>query len=598
MMMLRCFTLTFFFLKVAGLESFVPVTKAYPDCDNWAREGECLKNPNFMWSSCHTSCMELAKDDNESCPQWASEGECSNNPKYIQLHCPVSCSKATGWNVWQRQIVGLTDPLPTAELPDEPIASDVISAAELMKNRILTYLHGGASFTPGFSSAAPSEYLGMMGIAESFLYTFRLYAAIIYTELPLRPKENNEKVFEKLSIVDRNIDDRFKRILAVIGSGYSSDTLMRSFFEWAKYLLDTSAEVNEIISDIKAADPNYVNVGFKAVTKIFNPQTRDGDVPHYAADVVVNKNHVLPFGVDMPNIGLGTWQLEGGDCELAVLDAITAGYRHIDTAQAYGNEISVGWGIKHAIDNQVVKRADLFIATKISDERSYGYNQTKDLLMKQLKDLQIEYVDLYILHSPIRNKKLQEHTWRAMELLYDGGWARSIGVSNFNHDELRQLNNMAKVKPMVIQNKADVYHVGKQLDSEGDRIVEFSQRYKVRFVSYSSFSAYPFVMSPLADPIVQHIARNHITVSTSTDASTGTGTVSTAATPGQVILRWLLQHNFSVIPRSTSKERLQENIDTLSISPLNSDEMKLLDSLQFLVESPVSVAVPITKSEY
>ena len=118
-----------------------PVTKGYAECDDWAKEGECLKNPNFMWSACHTSCMELAQDDNVLCPQWSAEGECTNNPKYIQLHCPVSCSKAVGWSLWQRRIVGLTDSLPTADLQQEEVPQDIISAAEIMKNRILTYLH-------------------------------------------------------------------------------------------------------------------------------------------------------------------------------------------------------------------------------------------------------------------------------------------------------------------------------------------------------------------------------------------------------------------------------------------------------------------------
>jgi len=148
----------------------------------------------------------------------------------------------------------------------------------------------------------------MMGIAEAFLYTFRLYAAIIYTELPLRAADagGDPTVHEKLVVVERNIDDRFKRLIAVVGSGYSSDVLMRSFLEWARLLIDTSVEVNEIVSDIKTLRTDYVNIGFDALTTFFNP-SRNKDSKHFAADLDVKPVQVLPFGVDMPVVGLGTW---------------------------------------------------------------------------------------------------------------------------------------------------------------------------------------------------------------------------------------------------------------------------------------------------
>ena len=109
----------------------------------------------------------------------------------------------------------------------------------------------------------------------------------------------------------------------------------------------------------------------------------------------------LNNGVHMPVLGLGTWQLDGEVCETAVYEAIKLGYRHIDTAEAYRNEAQVGWAVQRAIKEGLVTREELFIATKLSDESHAGYGTTTAFVKEQLKLLQVEYVDLYMLHSPL-----------------------------------------------------------------------------------------------------------------------------------------------------------------------------------------------------
>jgi methylglyoxal/glyoxal reductase len=248
--------------------------------------------------------------------------------------------------------------------------------------------------------------------------------------------------------------------------------------------------------------------------------------------------------------------------------------RMLDTAQAYGNEVEVGKAVALAIEqNFVSSRADLFIATKLSDPSNAGYDNTIALVERQLNDLQTEYIDLYMLHSPLQNAELQRETWRALETLYNRGVLRSIGVSNFDQFELEVLFSSAVIKPMVVQNKLDPYHVGKQLDNRGDPLVKFARSNGIQVVAYSSLSAYPFVMRPAEDPLVRSIA------------------VARHMTPAQVILKWAMQKGFAIIPRSSDPTRLAENINVQNLPDISSCDISLIDSLQYLISSPVCVPV-------
>lgn len=231
----------------------------------------------------------------------------------------------------------------------------------------------------------------------------------------------------------------------------------------------------------------------------------------------------------------------------------------------------MGRAIKAAIDKQIVSRKDLFVATKLSDPADAGYEKVKKLVQRQMKDLQVSYLDLYMLHSPLGEPQLQRDTWRALEELLQSGVLRAIGVSNFDSLELAALSKSAAVKPMVVQNKVDVYHVGKQLDNRGDPIVRYAKENNILMVAYSTFSAYPFVMQATEDPVVRWVAR------------------SRGLTAGQVLLKWALQKGFAIIPRSANLDRLQENLHTQSTPPLRKEDIQLLDNLQYLVSSPVCV---------
>jgi ShK domain-like len=226
--------------------------KFSPDCDKWAKDdNECLNNPNFMWTKCHSSCMEFARDLSDQCPTWAEEGECTHNPGYIQLHCPESCNFALGWSPYMRHHLNM-DRLPvvnvlTNEECHYPL--DVFGAAQLMKYRLdrIVFL-GGASSVVGMSFDAPTEYLGMLGIAEGILYAMRLYSVVIsaaedeimhHLSAVAEDPEHahlHEEIIQTLDKIRKEQSDSLEDITHTLSQGYESDRVTRSIPTWMKYL--------------------------------------------------------------------------------------------------------------------------------------------------------------------------------------------------------------------------------------------------------------------------------------------------------------------------------------------------------------------------
>ena len=431
----------------------------------------------------------------------------------------------------------------------------------------------------GFTFTAPTDFLGLYGLAEGILYANRLYGLII-------------DHFGDAEIKDAH-RERFHRAESVIGSGYDDDLLMRHLL----HMMDDLYQAEQAIHQLYGESVAFENFQ-KLCTMHFEPSldavTTSGIVSSdkLFVSAEIGNTTTLNNGVKMPLVGLGTWQLEGEKCTDAVYLAISKGYRHIDTAEAYRcricffnvksftclsrNEAEVGTGIARAISEGIVTREELFIATKLSDESNAGYDRVMKKVLSQLEDLRLEYLDLYMLHSPIEDASLQHDTWRGLETLYRSGKIKALGVSNFDEHRLRVLIENCEVPPAVVQNKLDIYHVGKQLDNHGDGIVSYARSKGIVVVAYSSLSAYPFSMLPAYDPIVNFVASRQPTPTTS----------------AQVLLRWTLQlGGTAIIPRSSHGERLEENLQVLDMQPLSEADMALLNTLQYLVASPISVPV-------
>src|SRR3954465_720151 len=262
----------------------------------------------------------------------------------------------------------------------------------------------------------------------------------------------------------------------------------------------------------------------------------------------------LNNGVELPALGLGVFQTPADETRDAVHAALDAGYRHIDTAAAYGNEREVG----EAVHASGVDRSDVFLETKIwiSD---YGYEETLHGFEKSAAKLGVEQIDLLILHQALPSafdRTLE--AYRALETLLADGRVRAIGVSNFMVDHLTRLLDRAQVVPAVNQIELHPYF-------QQPEVQAFNAQHGILTQAWSPIGGITFYRegehtSTLQDPVIVEIAQAH------------------GKSPAQVMLRWHLQHGRGVIPKSTKPERIAENIDVFDFE-LSADEMTAIDGL-------------------
>lgn len=261
------------------------------------------------------------------------------------------------------------------------------------------------------------------------------------------------------------------------------------------------------------------------------------------------KSVKLNNGIEIPMVGFGVFQVSDEDTEKAVLEALKAGYRLLDTAAVYGNEAGVGRAIKAS----GIPREEIFVTTKLWIQRENGYENTKKALENSLTRLGLDYVDLYLMHQPFGDVHEQ---WRAMEDLYKAGKARAIGVSNFHMDRLMDLITCHEIVPAVNQIETHPFY---QRDAE----IAFHQELGVVQQAWAPLAEGKFEI--FSNPILTQIAQKH------------------GKSVAQVVLRWLNQRGVAIIPKSVKVERMIENRaifdftldeqDLAQIATLNRDEI-------------------------
>lgn len=256
------------------------------------------------------------------------------------------------------------------------------------------------------------------------------------------------------------------------------------------------------------------------------------------------QNIILNNGVEMPILGFGVYQIaDAKECEQCVYDAIMAGYRLIDTAAAYLNEEAVGRAIKHS----GVPREELFITTKLWIQDA-GYESAKRAFEKSLKRLQLDYLDLYLIHQPFGDVY---GSWRAMEELYREGKIRAIGVSNFQMDRLVDLILHNEVVPAI--NQIETHPFCQQIES-----AKLMKEYNVQIESWGPFAEGR-----------NNMFQNEVLLSLAEKYSKSVA---------QVILRWLIQRGVVAIPKSVHKERIIENFNIFDFK-LSQEDMEKIASL-------------------
>jgi len=255
-------------------------------------------------------------------------------------------------------------------------------------------------------------------------------------------------------------------------------------------------------------------------------------------------NVKLNNGVEMPILGFGVFQVKDlNECERSVVDAIETGYRLIDTAQSYENEEAVGKAIKQSD----IAREELFITTKLWIQ-SNGYEGTKKAFESSLKRLQVDYLDLYLIHQPFGDVYGE---WKAMQELYKLGLVRAIGVSNFQPDRLIDLIIHNEVVPAVNQIETHPFH--QQIETQ-----KFLQENNVQIESWGPFAEGKNNL--FQNELLRSIGRKY------------------NKTVAQVVIRWLTQRGVVTIPKSVHKERMKENFNSLDFE-LGNEEMEAIKTL-------------------
>ena len=247
-------------------------------------------------------------------------------------------------------------------------------------------------------------------------------------------------------------------------------------------------------------------------------------------------------GTEMPRLGLGVWRTQDGEeTENAVLAALQAGYRSVDTASLYGNESSVG----RAIRASGVPREKVFVTTKVWNDEQ-GYDSTIAAFKRSLERLDTDYADLYLVHWPVVGK--YKETYRALEDLYEQGLVRTIGVSNFNISHLEDLMGSCRVKPMV--NQVEMHPLLTQ-----KRLFAFCRKEGIQLESWR-----PLMQGRLDQPLIAGLAGKY------------------GKTPAQILIRWQLQLGVVTIPKSSRAERIRENADVFDFE-LEPEDIVAIDGL-------------------
>lgn len=288
--------------------------------------------------------------------------------------------------------------------------------------------------------------------------------------------------------------------------------------------------------------------------------------------MILDETYTLPNGITIPKLGAGVWMIDDETVEQVVLDALDVGYRHIDTAQAYRNEEGVGRGIQAS----GIDRKDIFVTTKLSGNIK-DYEGARESIDKSLARLNLDYIDLMIIHSPqpwAEFRKTDNHyfegnleAWRALEEAYKAKKIRAIGVSNFEKIDLENLIENSEIKPMVNQILVHITNVPSEL-------IKFCEEHGILVEAYS--------------PIAHGAILDHPKVKEMADKYT--------VSPAQLSLRYVLQLGTVALPKSTNKDHMRTNAD-LDFT-ITAEDMEVLNALPLIEHYGKDHDMPVFKTFY
>ena len=562
-------------LALLGVSIVFAADVTQEQCEKWAASGECEKNCKFMLITCREACASNHRQSPDyaaayHCELWAGEGECAANLPFMNRECARACGDQWLWVPEVRRGLELPWPLPTYDAPDAPAAtrgddgSLELDARAALAERVATL---GAIVREGKrprSLTLPEDSPSLLkgAIPGLVLYPARLCALLARTATcaaepcPASVAEAGDDCRELVELGEAGLVAHAER----------RDWALREFPHWHARLVRASAALD----DAALSFPPVVVA------------------PAAGAGAAAPEKALAPSRTTLPTLGVGTCWLSEAESEAAV-DAALAYLRsrptgpgvHVDSAEAYRNEAAIG----RAIAKDPATASRLFLASKISDEKSLGYEGARRRVQETLRNFGVDRVDLYYLHSPFGfnrgEKKRVADAWRALVELRDAGTIGALGLSNFNARDLRQFANDADLgglrMPDVVQNKFDPYRRGDQSPqspAERDDVVGLCATLGVTVVAYSQLSGWPFGVGALADPLLAQIA------------------AANGASVASVVAKWVLDSGHAAIPRSSNAGHVRANLAVLDAwpAPLAPAERAAIDGLNHLVAFRENVA--------
>ena len=266
------------------------------------------------------------------------------------------------------------------------------------------------------------------------------------------------------------------------------------------------------------------------------------------------ENYILSNGLEIPKIGFGTWKLKNNEDTVEIIkNAVLCGYRHFDTAYAYGNEEMIGKGLQES----GIPRKKLFVSSKLwNDDR--GYDNIINACKRSIENLKCEYLDMYLIHWPASKAvhddwiDINNETWKAFEYLYKKGLVKAIGVCNFKKNQLIELNKKATILPMVNQIE---YHIGMRQEAT----INYCFDNNIVVEAWSPLGSGKM----LKNEEIQNMAKKY------------------NISPAQLCIKWCLQNNVLPLPKSKNVERMKENLNISDID-ISDEDMKILNEMPYI----------------
>ena len=336
------------------------------------------------------------------------------------------------------------------------------------------------------------------------------------------------------------MNKRTKIIIAII----SSVIIIAAIITIIVVVVKKNKKDEKKSSSYNPSNPIYDDNNTDEKTDSNDGNNKDDNTNYYNSLFKISeKNANLNNGYKMPILGLGTWTLSNTQAEESVYNAIKVGFRLIDTAEYYGNEVGVGKGVKKAIDEGIIKREDIFITSKIMP----GAYSNPDLAIEDsLKKLEVDYIDLMLIHQPGSN---DEKVYRSMEKYYNAGKLKSIGISNYyTKNQVDKVLSYAKVIPAIIQNENHIFYQNNELQ-------EYVMKHKIIIESWYPFGGRGHTTENFNNDVIKKLANKY------------------NKTSAQIIIRWHLQAGYIVIPGSSNVEHIKENYNVFDFE-LSQDDMK------------------------